>query len=240
MDLENKNIVITGGTRGIGRSVVKNLLEHNANVVIIARTKKDLQNTIKDLESFGNIHGIQCDVTLMNDIKKMFKQIKSIFKNIDVFINNVGTTYIGPAEKMSLSDWNQIINTNLTSVFLCCKEIIPLMKKQQSGHIINIISNSGKNGAANFSAYCASKFGELGFSQSLFHELRPFGIHVTSICPGGVDTDMWKNVIDDPLLKPKKEKSLQTKDVADVVNFILIHDNILFMEPIFVPSSLYY
>ncbi len=240
MELKNINVIVTGGTRGIGKAIVESLINEGANVVILARTKSDIEKVKQDIENRGNIFGIKCDVTSPSDIKKMVSQVKTIFKKIDVLINNVGIAYIGPADKMTLSEWNNVINTNLTSVFLCCKEIIPIMKKQHKGCIVNIASNSAKNGAANFSAYCASKFGELGFSQSLFHELRPYKIRVISVCPGGVDTQLWKKVKNDPKIKPEPEKALKAENVADVVNFILKHDEILFSEPVFLPSSQYY
>jgi 3-oxoacyl-[acyl-carrier protein] reductase len=240
MNLKNKNVIITGGTRGIGKAITESLIDEGANVIILARTRSDLKKINQELQNKGNIIGIKCDVTSPSDIKKMINQVKLIFKKIDVLINNVGTAYIGPVDKMSLSDWNYVINTNLTSVFLCCKEIIPIMKKYHDGCIINVVSNSAKNGAANFSAYCASKFGELGFSQSLFSELLPYKIRVIAVCPGGVDTDLWKNVKNDPKIKPNVEKALKPKNVADVINFILKHDEILFKEPVFLPSSLYY
>lgn len=240
MELKNINVIVTGGTRGIGRAIVESLINEGANVIILARTKSDIEKVEQDIQSRGNIFGIKCDVTSPSDIKKMVSKVKTIFKKIDVLINNVGVAYIGPVDKMTLSEWNNVINTNLTSVFLCCKEIIPIMKKQHEGCIINIASNSAKNGAANFSAYCASKFGELGFSQSLFHELRPYKIRVVSVCPGGVDTQLWKKVKNDPKLKPEPEKALKAENVADVINFILKHDEILFSEPVFLPSSLYY
>jgi short-subunit dehydrogenase len=240
MNLKNKTIIVTGGTKGIGRSIVEDLVKNGSNVIILARTKSDLEQVKNELKKFPKISIFKCDVTSQSDIKKTFKKINSNFDQIDVLINNVGSAYIGPADEMSLSDWNFIINTNLTSVFLCCKEISPVMKNQKNGCIINIISNSGKNGAADFSAYCASKFGQLGFSQSLFHELRPYGIRVISICPGGVDTEMWKNVENNPKIVPKKDKALKPKHIAEFVNFILKHDEILFKEPVILPSSQYY
>ncbi len=240
MNLKNKTILITGGTKGIGRSICTDLAKQGSNIIILARTQSDLQKVKKELSIFSNISTFQCDLTSQSDIKKVFKKIKLKFNQIDVLINNAGTAYVGSAEQMSLSNWNLIINTNLTSVFLCCKEIIPIMKKQKNGYILNIVSNSGRNGAANFSAYCASKFGQLGFSQSLFHELHPFGIKVVSICPGGVDTEMWKNVKNDSKIVPKKDKALKPKHVSDFINFILKHDEILFKDPVILPSSLYY
>lgn len=240
MELKNLNVIVTGGTRGIGKAIVESLINEGANIVILARTKSDIEKVKQDMKNKGNIFGIKCDVTSPSDIKKMVSKVKTIFKKIDVLINNVGVAYIGPADKMTLSEWNNVINTNLTSVFLCCKEIIPIMKKQHGGCIVNIASNSAKNGTANFSAYCASKFGQLGFSQSLFHELRPYKIRVISVCPGGVDTQLWKKVKNDPKIKPEPEKSLKSENVADVVNFILKHDEILFSEPVFLPSSQYY
>jgi len=240
MNLKNKTILITGGTKGIGRSICTDLAKQGSNVIILARTQSDLQKVKKELSIFSNISTFQCDLTSQSNIKKVFKKIKLKFNQIDVLINNAGTAYVGPVEQMSLSNWNLIINTNLTSVFLCCKEIIPIMKKQKNGYILNIVSNSGRNGAANFSAYCASKFGQLGFAQSLFHELHPFGIKVVSICPGGVDTEMWKNVKNDPKIVPKKDKALKPKHVSDFINFILKHDEILFKDPVILPSSLYY
>ena len=240
MNLRNKTAIITGGTKGIGKAIAENLLYEDANIVVAARTESELANIKSQFKTKDNFMAIKCDVTSIDDVKELMKKTLSTYETIDILVNNVGKAYIGPISKMSNNDWNDIITTNLTSVFLCCKEVIPIMEKQKSGYIINIVSNSGKSGTANFAAYCASKFGEIGFTQSLFQEVKASGIKVVAICPGGVDTTLWKNVQDDPRIIPKKGKSMSAKNVAQVVNFILNNDEIIFVEPLFLPSSLYY
>lgn len=102
MNLKNKNVIITGGTRGIGKAITESLIYEGVNVIILARTKLDLKKVDEELRNKGNIIGIKCDVTSPSDIKKMINQVKLIFKKIDVLINNVGIAYIGPVDKMSL------------------------------------------------------------------------------------------------------------------------------------------
>lgn len=240
MELKNKVAIVTGSTKGIGKAIAKNLLSEGAKVVITARSQKDVDAVVNELTDKGTLIGIACDVIIPENVKNLFDKTIASFGNVDILVNNIGRAYIGPISEMPLSEWNSIITTNLTSVFVCCKEAIHYMTKQNSGYIINIASNSGKSGTANFAAYCASKFGEIGLTQSLFHELRPFGIRVAALCPGGVDTEMWNDVKNDPAIKPKKEKSLTAKNVANMVLFMLKNEDIVFVEPVILPSKLYY
>ena len=240
LELKDKIAIITGGTKGIGLAIAENLISEGSKIVITSRTQNEIDTAVNQLRGKGEIIGIKCDVTSPMEVKNLVASTVKRFERIDILINNAGRAYIGPLSDMSFEDWTSIITTNLTSVFLCCKEVIPFMAKQNSGYIINIASNSGKTGASNFSAYCASKFGEVGFTQSLFHEISPLGIHVAALCPGAVYTDMWNNVKDDPKIKPKKEKSLTPKNVANMVAFMLKNDDMVFVEPVVLPSSLYY
>jgi NAD(P)-dependent dehydrogenase (short-subunit alcohol dehydrogenase family) len=236
VNLSEKVVIVTGGSKGIGREVASKLTSEGAVVSILSRNKEDLQKVAKEL----NVTGIPCDLRDPDQVKSVIDMILKKHGSIDFLINNAGKAYIGPLAEMTDNDWNDIISTNLTSVFLTCRAVIPHMVSRKRGFILNVVSNSGKAGAANFAAYCASKFGEIGLTQSLFHELRPFGIKVAAICPGAVDTQMWDSVADDPKIKPKKEKALTPSQVAEVILFMLKNDNIMMVEPVILPSSLYY
>lgn len=214
-NLENKTIIITGASRGLGRAIAKKLARYNTNVVISARNLDQL----KELENqFTNIFAIKADITKEKDVQNLIQQTISKFNQIDILINNAGVYSKGTINQISLEEWNKIINTNLTGTFLCTKEVIKYMIPKSSGHIINISSVAGKKASKYNSVYCASKFGVLGFSKSITKDLKDYNIKVTTVCPSAIDTDLFGQ------FKPHIPKSLMLKPekVADIIYKIII------------------
>ena len=188
------NILITGASRGIGKSVAIEFAKNKHNIIICAKSDLEgLQNTKRLVENEGvSCYIGLCDVTNEDSVKKFISDSAKAIGQTDILINNAGISYIGLLQDMSITDWRNILDTNLTSAFLMSKYIIPGMLKKQSGHIINISSVWGNSGASTEVAYSASKGGLNSFTKALAKELAPSNILVNAISPGFIDTDMNK------------------------------------------------
>lgn len=198
-----KTALITGGTKGIGLGIALSLLEDGYNVAITGRTKSAADEVAKSLSaSYGNsIIGLGCDVRDYSSQEQCVADVLSAFGSLDVLIANAGVGYFASIEDMSIDHWNQTIDTNLTGVFYSIKAGLDALKTSK-GYIITIASLAGTNFFAKGSAYNASKFGLVGFTQSVMLDVRNHGIKVTTIMPGSVstyfnghtpsDADAWK------------------------------------------------
>ena len=187
----NKTILITGASRGIGHALALAYAKKQYNLVICGRNSRTLENTADEIRLLGaDCLAVTCDVGKYEEVKALFDRISERFGNIDVLINNAGISHIGLLQDMSIDDWNNIINTNLSSVFSTCKLAIPDMIRNHSGSIINISSVWGVCGASCEVAYSATKGGINAFTKALAKELAPSGINVNAIACGVIDTDM--------------------------------------------------
>lgn len=199
----SKTALITGGTKGIGLGIARSLLSDGYNVAITSRTDEAAKEVAAHLSSeFGNkVLGIGCDVRDYSSQEKCVATVLSTFGSIDVLIANAGIGHFASIEDMEVDQWNNTIDTNLTGVFYSIKTSLDALKKSR-GYIITIASLAGTNFFAAGSAYNASKFGLVGFTQSVMLDLRKYGIKVTTIMPGSVATyfnghtpsedDAWK------------------------------------------------
>ena len=199
----NKTALITGGTKGIGLGIARALLSDGYNVAITSRTDESAQQIAKALATeFGeNVIGIGCDVRDFSSQVKCVETVLSKFGSLDVVIANAGVGHFASIEDMSIDNWNETIDINLTGVFYNIKASLDALKKSK-GYFITIASLAGTNFFATGSAYNASKFGLVGFTQSVMLDLRKHGIKVTTIMPGSVatyfnghipsDADAWK------------------------------------------------
>ena len=188
MNFTDKTAIVTGGSRGIGFAIAKVLCEVGTNVMICGRNKKTIQKAVDSLELFGTVAGVQCDVTNYDEVCAMMQATKKKFGGIQILINNAGIGHLGGIEEQTPETWAEVINTNLTGVFYCCKEVVPSMK-ERGGYIINISSRSGTNPYAGDIAYTASKFALNGFSEALLLNLKKHKIRVSYLMPGRVSTD---------------------------------------------------
>jgi 3-oxoacyl-[acyl-carrier protein] reductase len=189
----NRIVMNSGSTRGIGFETATEFLKYNDKVVIFCRHKNHVKNTVKELSRMAagkNILGLVGDVRQGKDLRRIVGQCLKRFARIDVLINNAGISAYKPIEETTEKEWNDIVDTNLKGPFLFMKEVIPIMKKQGSGVIINISSGLGVEGEANFSAYCASKFGLVGLTQVVADETADTGIRVYAVLPGAVNTSL--------------------------------------------------
>ena len=194
-------VIVTGSTRGIGKETALLLLKKGLNVIISSRSQQSVDNVIQEiLEKFPskkeNVLGLKCDVSQYSDIKSLVDVSVKRFGRIDVLVNNAGIVYFKSIVDTTEEEWNKTIDTNLKGVFLFTKEVLPYMIENKSGVIVNVSSGAGKSGFPNLSAYCASKFGVIGFTESIAKEISNYNVKVMAICPGGVDTKMIDDIVD--------------------------------------------
>lgn len=225
-DLKNKVALITGGSKGIGYGIARTLLEEGMNVAITARHEKDLQKAAESLEAGNRILTVTCDVRNLESLQECVQQVEDKWGSLDVLVANAGVGHFAPVDEMTVDQWQQTIDTNLTGVFYTIKAALPALKKSK-GYIITISSLAGTNFFAGGAAYNASKFGLTGFTQSVMLDLRQQGIKVTTIMPGSVAT--WFN---DHVPNDKDEWKIQIEDMGQIVS------DLLHMHPRTLPSKI--
>jgi NAD(P)-dependent dehydrogenase (short-subunit alcohol dehydrogenase family) len=191
--MNDEVVVITGAGKGIGREIAFEFAEEGVVVAICARTLKDIKAVEREIkERGGEVLAFVCDVGVEKEVKGFIRRVSEISGNINVLVNSAGVAFVEPVSRLDLSKWEQTIRVNLTGAFLMTKYALRFMGK--GSHIFNIASIASKTGFPNWSAYCASKFGLIGFTNSLREELRGMGIKVTSVIPGPTDTPLWREV----------------------------------------------
>jgi 3-oxoacyl-[acyl-carrier protein] reductase len=214
--------LVTGGGRGIGKETAILLAKKGLNVTICSRTQTEVDSVVKEIRSIGNdrIIGRKCDVSVSTEVNALIKEALDNFGRIDVLVNNAGISYVKKLIDTSEEEWDRTLDINLKGAFLFSKAIVPQMIKNNFGVIINISSGAGKVGFEDISAYCASKFGMMGLSESLAWEVANYNIRVMTICPGEVATKMQEDV-DPYYYESNKHKMLHPGVVAEkIVNMI--------------------
>jgi NAD(P)-dependent dehydrogenase (short-subunit alcohol dehydrogenase family) len=214
-ELSDKIAVVTGGTRGIGYSIAEALLAEGARVFICGRDASVLQSALECLGASAKdrVAGSVADMRRYDDCRKLIHAAAERFGGLDILVNNAGVGIFKPVDQLTPEEWNSIIETNLSGVFYCCREAIPLMRKRGGGYIFNISSLAGVNAFAGGSAYNASKFGLNGFSEAMMQDIRYDGIRVSYIMPGSVDTDFAGA----PGSKSRETWKLTGEDIAKAV-----------------------
>ncbi|HPO14575.1 MAG TPA: SDR family oxidoreductase [Candidatus Hydrogenedentes bacterium] len=189
MLLKGKTALITGAGRGIGQAIAIAFAEQGCDVAITARTATELQETSSRILAFGRrTVAVPCDLTLPDTVAEMASTAQKALGPIDILVNNAGYACFKPFMELSLEEWQQTLDVNLTGVFLVTRALLPDMIARKSGRIINISSVSGLRPIMNQTVYCASKHGLNGLTTTLAMEVKPYGIRVHAICPGGVIT----------------------------------------------------
>ena len=213
----SKVAIVTGSSRGIGKSIAYKLAKNGFDVVINSRNQKDASKVAGDLEKEFGIKsiGIAADIQSKLQIQKLVQNTIKEFNQVDVLINNAGILIVKPLEETTENDWDCVIDTNLKGTYLCSKEVLEFMIPKKSGYIINISSGAGKSGYGELSAYCASKFGVIGLTESLAEEVNRYGITVIAICPGAVATDMQKQFMNEKDYEIKKHDMISPLKVAE-------------------------
>lgn len=204
--------LVTGAGRGIGLAIARRLGQMGARIAICGRDQARLDLAASSLreERFEAL-AIQADVRDADQVSSLVRTVQDEWGPIEILVNNAGTGVFGPFHQFGETDWNNVLDTNLKSVFLLSRAVAPEMIRRQSGHIINISSLAGKNTFANGAIYCASKWGLMGLTGAMAEDLRAYGIRVSAICPGSVATEFpgqgHKNAA----------KNLQPDDIAHAV-----------------------
>ena len=194
-NLKNKNVVITGASKGIGESLVRKFTEYEANIYLISRDITRMKRIISNITKKNNqkLSYISLDISKEDDVNLAFKKITEN-ESVDILINNAGITADNLLLKMKSNQWHDVINTNLNGCYYCSKAVIKSMIKQKSGKIINISSIIGQTGNKGQANYAASKSGILGLTKSLAREVASRKINVNAINPGYIKTEMTKDL----------------------------------------------
>jgi 3-oxoacyl-[acyl-carrier protein] reductase len=219
--------IVTGGSKGIGLAIARAFLARGMQVTISARKDGELQEAGRRLGAgdpstptgTGNVLAVRADVRDAGEAQRLVDETVRRFGGVDVLVNNAGIGRFANVADMSLDDWRQIIETNLSGVFYCCRAAIPAMKARGAGFIINISSLAGKNPFTTGAAYCASKAGLNAFSEALMQEVRHDNIRVSYVMPGSVSTGFG-----DHGSSGEADWKLTPEDVARVVVDLIAHD----------------
>jgi len=189
--LANRIAVVTGASRGIGKAIALEFAANSVSVVLVGRDEAKLAETLSETKRLGaEANVFQADVTEENDVLALESDIRSRFGHVDILVNSAGINLRKPLVEFTLEEWRRVIDTNLTSVFLMCRSIVPLMRGREYGRIINLSSTMGHVSLAGRSAYSASKAGLLGLTRALALELANDKITVVSISPGPFATEL--------------------------------------------------
>jgi 3-oxoacyl-[acyl-carrier protein] reductase len=216
--LEDQVAIVTGASRGIGRSIALALARNGARVSLAARTEGDLRTLRSEIEALGGkAASFPTDISREPDVVHVVRSTVERFGRLDIVVNNAGLGIFGPLAEMATAEWDQIMAVNARGPFLLCREAIPYLKRQQRSVIINIASVVGIRGYANQAAYSASKHALMGMSKSLAKEVQMDGIRVHALCPGGVDTPMVA------ASRPDLDRSvlMEPDEIAEIVLFVL-------------------
>jgi len=197
MTNQQRVALVTGATSGMGLEIARSLAQEGHRVFVCARHQDAVEATVKDLQNQGlDVDGIACDVTDTDDVDRLFHACVDRFGPVDVLVNNAGRPGGGATSEMDDAFWRDVIETNLTSVFLVTKRALTVGRLGASGwgRIVNIASTGGKQGVVHAAAYSASKHGVVGFTKALGLELARTGVTVNAVCPGFVETPMAERV----------------------------------------------
>ena len=214
--LRGRIALVTGASRGIGLAIARLLGQIGARISICGRNSVTLEQAASSLRGEGiETVAIQADVASAADVSNLVRRTQEELGAIDILVNNAGIGRFGPFHEFGEADWDAVLGTNLKSVFLVSRAVVPEMIRRQAGHIVNISSLAGKHTFAGGTIYCASKWGLMGLSGSMAEDLRGYGIRVSVICPGSVATEFsghnHKNV----------SQMLQPQDIAHAVEALV-------------------
>jgi len=205
--------IVTGSGRGIGRETAIMLAGRGVDVVVCSRTQSEIDETVNVIKGIhAGVMGIKCDVSNALHVGNLVKRTIEEFGGVDILVNNAGIFTVKKLADTSDEEWDQILDVNLKGAFLCSKAVLPYMFRNNSGTIINVSSGAGKVGFDSLSAYCASKFGMMGLTESLAWEVAGNHIRVMAICPGEVATRMQES--DPEYYRENRDRMLKPEEVA--------------------------
>ena len=218
-----KTAIITGAGRGIGKETALLLAKIGlTNIVVCSRTQSEIDSVVEEIKKLNknnnnnnnNIIGMKCDVSNSLEVNQLVQKAIDRFDCIDILVNNAGIAFVNKLIDTSEEQWDKTLDINLKGAFLCTKAVLPFMLRNRSGVIINVSSGAGKIGFPNIAAYCASKFGMIGLTESLAWELGDMNIRVMALCPGEVNTKMQED-LDKQYYRENKNKMLEPELIAE-------------------------
>lgn len=205
--LKNQVAIVTGASRGIGAETAMAFGRAGAKVVLAARTTPDVEAIAGDIrENGGEALAVSVDVTQPEQVEQLMHTAVDCYGQIDILVNNAGQGKFGQVTEFELAGWNTVIESNLTSLFLCSKYALGPMLSRKSGQIINVLSVAAKTTFGAAGAYCAAKAGALALTRVLSEEVRGDNVRVTAVLPGATHTSFWDGMDEHPdfdqMLKP--------------------------------------
>ena len=206
--LSGKSAIVTGASRGIGLAIARALAREGVRLGLLSRSRPDVAGEF-----------VAADFADLEKLPSAVRQLVERLGTVDFLINNAGTFLEKAIPDIQLADWERVLHVNLTAPFLLTQEVLPHMIARRQGRIVNIASTASAQGYFHQSAYCASKHGLLGFGRSLAIEAKPYNIHIHTLCPGGVDTDLIKGTYLGERLKG--QPMINPEDIAEMVLFLL-------------------
>lgn len=218
-----KTALITGATSGIGRATAHEFAKHGINLILCGRRQHRLDSVKKALEKQVDVFTLNFDVRNREEVNDALDSLPKDFENIDILINNAGNAHgLDPIQDGSVDDWDAMMDINVKGLLYVSKAIIPQMTTRQSGHIINIGSSAGKEVYPKGNVYCASKHAVLAITDGMRIDLNPYGIKVTAVNPGLVETEFSEvrfkgDKVADSVYKGYK--ALQAEDIAEIIYF---------------------
>ncbi|QTA81414.1 Short-chain dehydrogenase/reductase [Desulfonema limicola] len=250
MKLEGKTAIITGGARGNGLAAAKCMAAEGADIVIAdicenmktlpynLATPEVMAGAVKEIEAMGRkAAGIKCDVRKAADVESMVNQVMETFGKIDILVNNAGNSSMIAISEMSEETWDEVLDTHLKGMFLCCRYVLPHMIAQHSGKVVSISSVGGQRGFGMGGHYCAAKHGMIGLNKSIAMEVADHNINANVVCPGTVWTDMMKGIAEffgmegDDAKEQffaghlMKEREVTPEDIGKAVLWLCIEDS---------------
>ncbi len=214
---DGKKAVVTGGSSGIGAGLARLLVDEGADVALVARSPESLASAATELRERrpgAQIVAVAADVSDEGAVDRMAARVTADFGRVDILVNSAGCGTWHTIDTMPVDEWRKVIDTNLTGTFLVTHAFLGGMIAAGAGHILNISSVAGKLGFATGAAYCASKWGVLGFTRALAAEARPHGIRVDALCPGTVDTPFENSPAASPIM-------LDVDDVVAAARYVM-------------------
>jgi short-subunit dehydrogenase len=195
MRFKDKVVVVTGASSGIGEQACLDFAKRGADIVLVSRSGSKMEAIADKIRRNYQTHAlvVPCDVSKKAQVLSMSKKVSDDFDHVDILVNNAGFAIFGSVNDLSIEELEEQIAANLLGAIYCTKAFLPSMLNRKQGHIVNVASVAGSIGIPGFASYCASKFGMLGFSQSLYHELKGTGVGVTVVSPITVKTNFFNN-----------------------------------------------
>src|SRR5215813_12924967 len=235
--IKGKTALVTGAASGIGRAISRRLAEEGAVLFLVDIDERGLLDTAGICRELGaQVFTRRCNVAEPREVTATVAEALSRWNGVDILVNNAGITYYGKVEKMAADHWDQLMRINLLSHMQFTRELLPTLLERREAHVLNVCSVLGLVGMPKVTAYCASKFGMVGFSESLRNELGRMGLGVTALCPGFVRTNLFTNApleakVEEHKIPPKSITTTPERVANAAVKAIYRNRRLVVMEP---------